>query len=278
MPNRRRSTPRTRSSGSSIGWREFRGEAALSTWITSIALSVVYNGLRKIKRFRERETDLDDATSIAAGSRQAEPDLKVKLKAAIESLPDGYRTVFVMHDVEGYTHEEIAAALGRAGRDLQGTAVACPRQAADHAGGLRRRMEMTEQDGKTEGRNDGRWKTFPKGFVPSRRKSTHPPAAPREEIWARIQAARAVDRRTDGPTDPQVIPMPPDGSTVRLVRRRPHLGCRNRRDPAHRHRPRPDQRHQQHRDRPRRHLRAPRQHVAAREEERWRTPWPRSST
>ena len=91
---------------------EFRGEAALSTWITSIALSVVYNGLRKIKRFRERETDLDDATPIAAKNRQAEPDLKVKLKAAIESLPEGYRTVFVMHDVEGYTHEEIATALG----------------------------------------------------------------------------------------------------------------------------------------------------------------------
>jgi RNA polymerase sigma-70 factor (ECF subfamily) len=91
---------------------EFRGEAALSTWITSIALSVVYNGLRKIKRFREREADLDDATPLAANTRQAEPDLKVKLKAAIESLPEGYRTVFVMHDVEGYTHEEIAAALG----------------------------------------------------------------------------------------------------------------------------------------------------------------------
>jgi RNA polymerase sigma-70 factor (ECF subfamily) len=73
---------------------------------------VVYNGLRKIKRFRERETDLDDATPIAASNRQAEPDLKVKLKAAIESLPEGYRTVFVMHDVEGYTHEEIAQALG----------------------------------------------------------------------------------------------------------------------------------------------------------------------
>ena len=91
---------------------EFRGEAALSTWITSIALSVVYNGLRKIKRFRDREADLDDATPIAASNRQAEPDLKVKLKAAIESLPEGYRTVFVMHDVEGYTHEEIATALG----------------------------------------------------------------------------------------------------------------------------------------------------------------------
>jgi RNA polymerase sigma-70 factor (ECF subfamily) len=91
---------------------EFRGEAALSTWITSIALSIVYNGLRKIKRFRERETDLDDATPMAAPARSADPDLKVKLAKAIQSLPEGYRTVFTMHDVEGYTHEEIAAALG----------------------------------------------------------------------------------------------------------------------------------------------------------------------
>jgi RNA polymerase sigma-70 factor (ECF subfamily) len=91
---------------------EFRGEAALSTWITSIALSVVYNGLRKVKRFRQRETDLEDAAPMPATTRQAEPDLKVKLKAAIEALPEGYRTVFTMHDIEGYTHEEIAATLG----------------------------------------------------------------------------------------------------------------------------------------------------------------------
>jgi len=90
----------------------FRGEAALSTWITSIALSVVYNGLRKVKRFQQRETDLDDAAPLPAKGREAEPDLKLKLAAAIAALPEGYRTVFTMHDVEGYTHEEIAAALG----------------------------------------------------------------------------------------------------------------------------------------------------------------------
>ena len=44
--------------------------------------------------------------------RTAEPDLKRRLHAAIAALPDGYRMVFVMHDVEGYTHEEIAASLG----------------------------------------------------------------------------------------------------------------------------------------------------------------------
>jgi RNA polymerase sigma-70 factor (ECF subfamily) len=89
----------------------FRGEAALSTWITSIAFSVVYNGLRRVKRARETETDLELA-SEAPAPRTAEPDLKSSLQQAIDGLPEGYRTVFVMHDVEGFTHEEIAGALG----------------------------------------------------------------------------------------------------------------------------------------------------------------------
>ncbi len=92
----------------------FRGEAALSTWITSIAYSVIYNALRKVKRSRETEVDLEvvDQTAIRAPASRAEPDLKASLAREIDSLPDGYRTVFVMHDVEGYTHEEIATSLG----------------------------------------------------------------------------------------------------------------------------------------------------------------------
>ena len=90
----------------------FRGEAALSTWISAIAISVVYNGQRKVKRLRQREVELEHADPVAAPERRAEPDLRRKLKAAIDALPEGYRTVFLMHDVEGYTHEEIGAALG----------------------------------------------------------------------------------------------------------------------------------------------------------------------
>jgi RNA polymerase sigma-70 factor, ECF subfamily len=90
----------------------FRGEAKLSTWLHAIATSVVLNGLRRLKRWRGRETDLDDAVAVAGGPREAEPDLKRRLAQAIDALPQGYRTVFVMHDVEGYTHEEIGAALG----------------------------------------------------------------------------------------------------------------------------------------------------------------------
>jgi RNA polymerase sigma-70 factor (ECF subfamily) len=90
----------------------YRGDAAFSTWLTAVATSVALNGLRKLKRFRERETDLEHGDNVVASKRSSEPDLKERLSREIDRLPLGYRTVFVMHDVEGYTHEEIGTALG----------------------------------------------------------------------------------------------------------------------------------------------------------------------
>ena len=90
----------------------YRGDAALSTWLHTVTSSVVLNGLRKVRRIREREADLDDARGATVTKRMSEPDLKDRLHVAIAGLPDGYRKVFVMHDVEGYTHQEIARALG----------------------------------------------------------------------------------------------------------------------------------------------------------------------
>ena len=91
---------------------DFRGDSSLSTWLHSIAVSVILNGLKKVKRIHGREIGGDELPEVSIPTREAEPDLKVRLRRAIESLPDGYRTVFLMHDVEGYTHEEIASALG----------------------------------------------------------------------------------------------------------------------------------------------------------------------
>src|SRR5438046_9973370 len=54
----------------------FRGEAKLSTWLHAIATSVVLNGLRKVKRFRQRETDLDEPVAMSAGGHAAQPSLK----------------------------------------------------------------------------------------------------------------------------------------------------------------------------------------------------------
>ncbi len=92
--------------------RGFRGDAALSTWLHSIAVSVTLNGLRRVKRVHTREADLEEALHVGADHRgRVEPDLKDRLKRAIDTLPEMYRVVFLMHDAEGYTHEEIGAAL-----------------------------------------------------------------------------------------------------------------------------------------------------------------------
>ena len=89
----------------------FRGDSSLSTWLHSIGVSVALNGLRKAKRVRNREAPMEEGMMVGAVSRDADPDLKERLARAIDLLSDKYRTVFVMHDVEGYTHEEISETL-----------------------------------------------------------------------------------------------------------------------------------------------------------------------
>ena len=91
--------------------REFRGDAALSTWLHSIAVSISLYGMRRVMRWNERETALEDAPQLATNERHAEPDLKDRLRTAVGELPEPYRVVFVMYDMEGYTHEEIGAVL-----------------------------------------------------------------------------------------------------------------------------------------------------------------------
>ena len=90
----------------------FRGDSALSTWLHRVTISVASNAMRKVKRFRTRETDIEEAGMIAAEAPVSDPDLKEKLYRAIDELPEIYKTTFIMHDVEGYTHEEIATVLG----------------------------------------------------------------------------------------------------------------------------------------------------------------------
>lgn len=92
--------------------RTFRGEASLGTWIGAIAISTALNEMRKVRRLRTRELPLEAGAAVGSSPRDAEPDLKTRLYGAIDALPEGYRTVFVLHDVEGYTHEEIGTMLG----------------------------------------------------------------------------------------------------------------------------------------------------------------------
>lgn len=91
---------------------DFRGEAAFGTWLHRIAVTVTLNAMRKQRRWWKRETPLEHAAEVQETRPRSEPDLKDRLRAAIDALPEIYRLVVVMHDVEEYTHVEIAGALG----------------------------------------------------------------------------------------------------------------------------------------------------------------------
>jgi len=91
---------------------QFRGESSFSTWVHRVALTVSLNAMRKVKRFRQRETSLEDAFHHESESSTMEPDMRDRLKAAIDALPEGCRVALVMHTIEGYSHAEIGAALG----------------------------------------------------------------------------------------------------------------------------------------------------------------------
>jgi RNA polymerase sigma-70 factor (ECF subfamily) len=89
---------------------QFRGESAFSTWLHRLAINVVIERRRSFAIQRDRMTD-DPAALDMLTVAPARADLTVDFEHAIEQLPPGAREIFVLHDVEGYKHREIAAML-----------------------------------------------------------------------------------------------------------------------------------------------------------------------
>jgi RNA polymerase sigma-70 factor (ECF subfamily) len=94
------------------GMEGFREDSTFSTWLHSIAVSLSLNELKRRKRDRARNAPLDDAMHVRHEAPTSDPILREKLMRAVNDLPEGCRAVFMMHDAEGCTHQEIAAALG----------------------------------------------------------------------------------------------------------------------------------------------------------------------
>ena len=85
----------------------FRWESSLRTWITAIGLNQARETLRR--RGRSKAEEFDEHLGLC--TRPVKDSERIDLERAIARLPNGYRTVLVLHDVEGYTHEEISQQL-----------------------------------------------------------------------------------------------------------------------------------------------------------------------
>ncbi|MFL5560340.1 MAG: RNA polymerase sigma factor [Gemmatimonadaceae bacterium] len=93
------------------GLHGFRGHSALGTWLHRLAVNVVLEQLRVDKREVGRMVDAGDDLSVA-GSLADQLDARIDLDAALLQLAPGARVVFVLHDIEGYSHEEISEMTG----------------------------------------------------------------------------------------------------------------------------------------------------------------------
>ena len=89
----------------------YRGDSQFSTWAHRIAVNRTLNALRKTRRLASIETDVnEDSASVEQDHERT--FMAQSIEDAAAKLSPGARTVFMLHDVEGYTHEEIAEELG----------------------------------------------------------------------------------------------------------------------------------------------------------------------
>ncbi|MGZ3557252.1 MAG: RNA polymerase sigma factor, partial [Gemmatimonadaceae bacterium] len=96
-------------------WRRlstFRGDCAFSSWLHRLAVNTMLENARTDSRRNARVLPMDDTSRLAGAAKSSSVELKMDMENAIATLPKGARLAFVLHDVEGYQHQEIAEQLG----------------------------------------------------------------------------------------------------------------------------------------------------------------------
>jgi len=90
----------------------WRGDSTFSTWLHRVAVNRSLNALRRTRRLAAVESPIEEHTVTVAHDEGMRSMLAASINEACQQLAPGARTVFYLHDVEGYTHEEIASELG----------------------------------------------------------------------------------------------------------------------------------------------------------------------
>jgi len=88
----------------------FAGQSSFGTWLHRVAVNLMLRRRRNLGISRQRHAAADDELETVSAPRE-HPDLRVAIERAVDQLPRGAREVFVLHDMEGYKHDEIAELL-----------------------------------------------------------------------------------------------------------------------------------------------------------------------
>lgn len=89
----------------------FAGNSAFTTWLHRVAVNLILRRRQNRGTRRRRFVEADDEMLVVTAPA-SRPDLRVAIERAVDQLPAGAREVFVLHDMEGYKHEEISGMLG----------------------------------------------------------------------------------------------------------------------------------------------------------------------
>jgi RNA polymerase sigma-70 factor, ECF subfamily len=95
-------------------WRRletFRGESSFASWIHRLAVNTMLENARSDRRREARVLSMEDTSLLPGAARSSGIDLRMDMEQAVASLPKGARLAFVLHDIEGYQHQEIADQL-----------------------------------------------------------------------------------------------------------------------------------------------------------------------
>jgi RNA polymerase sigma-70 factor (ECF subfamily) len=95
-------------------WRRldtFRGDSAFVSWLHRLAVNTMLENARTDQRRAARVLPMEDTSRLAGAARSSGIESRMDMESAIASLPKGARLAFVLHDVEGYQHQEIAEQL-----------------------------------------------------------------------------------------------------------------------------------------------------------------------
>jgi RNA polymerase sigma-70 factor (ECF subfamily) len=95
-------------------WRRldtFRGDCAFGSWLHRLAVNTMLENARSDQRRTARVLPMEDTSRLAGAAKSSGVESRMDLESAIASLPKGAKLAFVLHDVEGYQHQEIAEQL-----------------------------------------------------------------------------------------------------------------------------------------------------------------------